>query len=63
MGTYEDITALLEYVWEAEEKHYETEPTDNHIFVVIKKINEWINSPACPLVPELEDKNDSEKNI
>jgi len=58
MGTYEDIQAMIKYLWEQEEAHHDAEPTDNHIFVAIKNVNEWLQSPSCTLVPEDEKGDD-----
>ena len=38
-----DINKLLDYNWEAEEKHYEENEEKNHIFLVLKKIKSKLN--------------------
>lgn len=41
----DDLTTLVKYSWENEEKHYqESEPTDRktHIFSHVKRINKWL---------------------
>lgn len=39
----EQLEDLIQYVWEDEEKDWEeSERPDNHIFVKIKKLNDWL---------------------
>ena len=37
------IKILIHYNWKNEEKHYEEAPTENHIFLVLKKIKKIID--------------------
>ncbi|MDP2924530.1 MAG: hypothetical protein Q8O30_12585 [Candidatus Omnitrophota bacterium] len=34
----EDIKALLDYTWVDEEKHYQSGPSKDHIFIVLKRL-------------------------
>ena len=36
------IKKLVEYDYDAEYSHYDECPTDNHIFLSIRKINNWL---------------------
>jgi len=38
------IRKLLDYVMYDERKHYETEPTHNHIYLSVKAVEEWVAS-------------------
>lgn len=39
----EQLEDLIQYVWEDEESHWEESGRpDNHIFVKIKKLNDWL---------------------
>ena len=34
----EDIKVLLDYMWKDEETHYQSSPSENHIFVVLRRL-------------------------
>jgi hypothetical protein len=34
----EDIKIILDYMWLDEEKHYQSGPCNDHIFVVLKRL-------------------------
>ena len=34
----EDIKVLLDYMWRDEETHYQSAPSKNHIFVVLRRL-------------------------
>ena len=38
-----DIHMLLDYMWESEQAHYEENPSDHHIFIIMQKIREGVN--------------------
>ncbi|MBU2101971.1 MAG: hypothetical protein KKF80_01095 [Candidatus Omnitrophica bacterium] len=33
-----DVRALLDYTWADEEKHYQSGPSKDHIFIVLKRL-------------------------
>ena len=56
MGTYEDIKKIIEYLEEDERRHYdESEEKDGHIYESVQRVDEWLNSPFCPLAQEGEE--------
>ena len=44
-----NINLLLDYMWEDEKRHYEENPSDHHIFVIMKRIREEINDADKPV--------------
>lgn len=62
MTILEDLKDILAYVYPEEERDYEekysnddgeiieTKESKKHIFIKIKRVADWIESPACPLV-------------
>ena len=60
----EQLEDLIQYVWEDEEAHWEEAGRpDNHIFVKIKKLNDWLagvtKADVRSLTPREPDKMDS----
>lgn len=67
MGIYEDFAEVLEYMKESEKPHFEEcefnkENTENHIYTKIKRVDDWFNSPYCPLVSSDELEEDEDLN-
>lgn len=62
MGILEDLNDLISYSWEDEERHFEEteegENKENHIFNTLKRVKDWVDSPACPLISEEEFKTE-----
>jgi len=51
----ESLEKVIEYMKEAEAKHYEESgKPKNHILNDVLVIDEWLNSPSCPLVDDEE---------
>jgi len=55
----DSIYELVDYLYEDEKKHYEEvmalkeyERPKNHIFLHVKAVKDWADSPSCPLTPE-----------
>ena len=56
MNILEHFDRIIDYMYDDEEKHYEeSEEKKEHIFVSIKAIKDWLESPSCPLVSEEEE--------
>lgn len=52
----QDIEDLIKYLWYDEKQHYEeNEKPKDHIFLKIKRLDNWLNSPSCPLTEEGEE--------
>lgn len=34
----EDIKVLLDYMWRDEEAHYQSAPSNKHIFIILKRL-------------------------
>ena len=49
----QEIENIIEYLKESESKHFEesNKPKD-HIFRDVLAVEDWLNSPFCPLVDE-----------
>jgi len=37
------INKLAEYLWESEKKNYEENPSEDHIFLTLELVKEWVN--------------------
>ena len=37
------IKTLVDYNWDSEKRHYEEDPTENHIFLVLEKLKKYID--------------------
>jgi hypothetical protein len=38
----EDIKTVVEYLWHDEQKHYDADPTNDHIFLCLKRLAKTI---------------------
>jgi hypothetical protein len=45
-----DLVALLDYDWSSEERDYEANPDDRHVFLAMQRLLEWLDgsSPGTP---------------
>jgi len=49
------IQNIIDYLFEDEKRNFEeNDKPKNHIFNDIKYVEDWLNSPSCPLVYEEE---------
>lgn len=49
------IRRVIDYLYDDEQKDYEaSEQPEDHIFNDLKTVDEWLESPSCPLVDDEE---------
>jgi hypothetical protein len=42
----QDLRALLDYGWSSEERDYIDNPGDRHIFLVMRRLDDWLHDSA-----------------
>ena len=56
----QDIEEILNYLWESEETHFEEtdeEERENHIFLTLKRVREWLDKPTQIQIEEIKNEN------